>query len=259
MARKLSSRLVSYVVAAVVMIGAMMVAVRPAAAEDFFNSTYPNFFTIQDPGRLDVIGFGGGYASDKYATIQEGFQLEQSITPYVGAVARLTGYQLFEGEGFDNPLNPGTGHKARLNFGRAQGGVDVTVYPGTHIYILGGKDFGDSTATDIEGDVSSWLFLHSEHPINLSTSTMYNYENDVTSMSVDLQAIVASTEHWIFMAGGGGAVYLGGFLAGAEGEGGPDLGVYYRPWQVGFSAQAGYGSAHQYGQISFYKQLSIIE
>ncbi|MGH7778910.1 MAG: hypothetical protein ACREQR_03670 [Candidatus Binataceae bacterium] len=259
MARKLSSRLVALLIAAATAIGATVMAARPAAAEDFFDSTYPGFFTLQDPGRVDVIGFGGGYASDKYATIQEGFQLEQTITPYISAVARLTGYQLFEGEGFDNPLNPGTGHQARLNFGRAQGGVDLTIYPGTHVYVLGGKDFGDSKATDIEGDISSWLFLHSEHPINLSTSTMYNYENDVTSMSVDLQAIVASTDHWIFMAGGGGAFYMGGFLTSVEGEGGPDLGLYYRPWQMGFAAQAGYGSAHQYGQISFYKQLSFFE
>lgn len=259
MARKLPSRLVTLLIAVVTAIGATVVAARPAAAEDFFDSTYPGFFTLQDPGRVDVIGFGGGYASDKYATIQEGFQLEQTITPYISAVARLTGYQLFEGAGFDNPLNPGTGHQARLNFGRAQGGVDLTIYPGTHVYVLGGKDFGDSKATDIEGDISSWLFLHSEHPINLSTSTMYNYENDVTSMSVDLQAIVASTNHWIFMAGGGGAFYMGGFLTSVEGEGGPDLGLYYRPWQMGFAAQAGYGSAHQYGQISFYKQLSFFE
>ncbi|MHB8384517.1 MAG: hypothetical protein ACYDC3_19515 [Candidatus Binataceae bacterium] len=259
MARKLSRRIVTCMVAAFVMIGATLVALRPAAAEDFFSDTYPGFFTLQDPGRVDVIGFGGGYASDKYATTQEGFQLEQSITPYIAGVARMTGYQLFEGRGFDNPLAPGTGHEARLNFGRAQGGADFTIYPGTHIYVLGGKDFGDSKATDIEGDISSWLFLHSEHPVNFSSSTVYNYENDVTSMTVDVQAIVASTEHWIFMAGGGGAIYMGGFLPGTEGEGGPDLGVYYRPWQVGFSAQAGYGSAHQYGQLSFYKQLSFFE
>ncbi len=259
MARKLPSRILTLLLVAATAIGAIVAAVSPAAAEDFFDSTYPGFFSLQNPGRLDIVGFGGGYASDKYATIQEGFQLEQSVTPYISAVARMTGYQLFEGQGFDNPLAPGTGHQARLNFGRVQGGADFTIYPGTHVYVLGGKDFGDSTATDIEGDISSWLFLHSEHPINLSTSTVYNYENDVTSMSVDIQAIVASTEHWIFLAGGGGAFYMGGFLTSTEGEGGPDMGVYYRPWQMGVSAQAGYGSAHQYGQLSVYKQLSFFE
>jgi hypothetical protein len=34
-------------------------------------------------------------------------------------------------------------------------------------------------------------------------------------------------------------------VTGAQGQGGPDLGFYYRPWQIGVSAQAGYGNAHQ--------------
>ncbi len=42
-------------------------------------------------------------------------------------------------------------------------------------------------------------------------------------------------------------------------EGGPDISCYYRPWQLGFSAQAGYGSAHQYGQLTMYKELDITE
>jgi hypothetical protein len=101
--------------------------------------------------------------------------------------------------------------------------------------------------------------LHSLHPINFSFSAIHNYENRVTSSSIDLQAILASTRKWIFMAGGGGAIYGGGFIGGVEGQGGPDLGAYYRPWNVGVSAQAGYGAAHQYGQLSIYKQLTIFE
>lgn len=50
-----------------------------------------------------------------------------------------------------------------------------------------------------------------------------------------------------------------GFLSQTRGQGGPDLGFYYRPWQLGVSAQAGYGNAHQYGQISMYKPLSWFE
>src|SRR5215831_16301295 len=92
-----------------------------------------------------------------------------------------------------------------------------------------------------------------------SFSAVHNYENGVTSSSIDLQAIVRSTRKWIFMAGGGGAIYGGGFISGVEGQGGPDLGVYYRPWNVGVSVQAGYGAAHQYGQLSIYKQLTIFE
>src|SRR5438874_4717647 len=88
--------------------------VARASAASFFDDIYPGFFTLQKPATLNLMGFGGGFVSDKYGTLQEGAQLDQSITPYIGAVARVTGYQLWEGEGFDNPLNPGTGHQARL-------------------------------------------------------------------------------------------------------------------------------------------------
>ena len=73
------------------------------------------------------------------------------------------------------------------------------------------------------------------------------------------QAILISTEKYMILGGVGGAMYVGGFLNDAQGQGGPDLGFYYRPWQLGVSAQAGYGNAHQYGQISMYKQLSWFE
>src|SRR5215470_17006010 len=89
--------------------GVSLLAVSASAwAANFFDDIYPGFFTIQKPGTLNLLGFGGGFISDKYGTLQEGVQAEQSITPYIGAVARVTGYQLWEGEGFDNPLNPGT-------------------------------------------------------------------------------------------------------------------------------------------------------
>jgi hypothetical protein len=249
-------RWVGCLLAAVV--GGIMLA-SAASAQGFFDDLYPGFFTLRKPGTLGVIGFGGGYISDKYGTLQEGFQFEQSITPYIGAVGRITGYQLWEGEGFDNPLNPGTGHSARLNFVRFQGGVDLNLYPGTHLFLLGGRDAADSHASTIEGDFSTWLFLHSMHPINFSFSSNHNYQNSVTSTSMDLQAILLSTEKWILLAGGGGAFYAGGFVPDLEGQGGPDLGVFYRPWNIGVSAQAGYGAAHQYGQLSVYKQLTIFE
>lgn len=237
----------------------MLSVATAASAEGFFDDIYPGFFTIQKPATLQLTGFGGGFISDKYGTLQEGVQFEQSVTPYIGAVGRVTGYQLWEGEGFDNPLNPGTGHQARLNFARFQGGADFTLYPGTHLFILGGRDAGDSHASTVEGDFSTWLLLHSLHPINFSFSANHNFENSVTSSSIDLQAIVRSTRKWIFLAGGGGAIYGGGFISGVEGQGGPDLGVYYRPWNLGISGQAGYGAAHQYGQLSIYKQLTIFE
>jgi hypothetical protein len=52
---------------------------------------------------------------------------------------------------------------------------------------------------------------------------------------------------------------MGGFIHGTDGQGGPDLSFYYRPWKVGLSGQAGYGSAHQYGQLTMYKELDFIE
>ena len=236
----------------------LILSSSPARAADFFSNYYPNFFSLQRP-QLNVIAFGGGFVSDKYGAIQQGLQFEQTITPYIGAFARMTGYQLFIGNGFASPLNPNAGASSRLNFGRFQGGLDFTIAPGTHFFISGGHDVADSDAYIVEGDFSSWLFLHSFHPVNFSFSAMHDYQNGITSVSMDLQTIVYSTERWMFLGGAGGTFYAGGFLSHAEGQGGPDLGVYYRPWGIGASAQAGYGSANQYGQVSFYKQFVIPE
>jgi len=241
--------------------GALMIAALPSSsrAQYSFDDIYPDFFKIPEHGQLTTLGFLGGYGSDKYGTVQEGFQLEQSITRYVGVFGRVTGYQLWIGQGFDSPLEPGTGHSARLNFGRAQGGFDLNLWPGTHFFISAGHDFGDSDAVIVEGDLSSWWFLHSFHPINFSFSSIHNYQNGVTSTEVDFQAILKSTEKYLLMAGGGGAFYEGGFIHGTDGQGGPDLSFYYRPWQIGLSAQAGYGSAHQYGQLTMYKEIDFTE
>ncbi len=100
---------------------------------------YADFLTIQRPGELSVNLFGGGFGSDTYGTTDQGIELDQSITPYIGTVGRVTGYQLYVGGGFDNPLDPGTGHNARFNFVRLQGGFDVQPYPLCHLYLLGGS------------------------------------------------------------------------------------------------------------------------
>jgi hypothetical protein len=231
----------------------------PSRAQYGFSDVYPDFFKIPEQGRLSTLGFLGGYVSDKYGTVQEGFQLEQSITKYVGVFGRMTGYELWLGEGFDSPLAPGTGHRARLNFGRGQAGFDLNLWPGTHFFISAGRDFGNSHAVIVEGDMSSWLMLHSFHPVNFSFSSIHNYQNGVTSTEVDIQTILKSTEKYLIMAGGGGAFYMGGFIHGTDGQGGPDVSFYYRPWQMGFSAQPGYGSAHQYGQLTMYKELDFME
>jgi hypothetical protein len=234
--------------------------IAPPAHAQWFEDTYPGFYSLQSPGLLQATLFGGGYVSDKYGVLQEGTQVEQSITPYIGVFGRATGYQLWIGHGFESPLAPGSGSFPRLNFGRFQGGLDFTLYPGTHLYVSAGHDVADSDATIVEGDFSSWLCLHSLHPVNASFSSMHDFQNGVTSTEIDLRAIVFSTEQYMILAGVGGAMYNGGFLGDAsQGQGGPDLGFYYRPWQLGFSAQAGYGNAHEYGQLSMYKQLSWFE
>jgi len=257
MKNRISSLSITVALAFGLMSGAL--AFAPDAHAQWFEDTYPGFFSLQTPGQLQATAFGGGFGSDKYGVAQQGGQLEQSITPYIGAFGRATGYQLWIGHGFDSPLAPGSGNHPRLNFGRFQGGVDFTLMPGTHLYVSGGKDVGDSHANVIEGDFSSWLMLHSKHPLNGSFSSIHDYENGVTSTEIDLQAILLSSEKYMVLGGAGGAVYNGGFLTDTQGQGGPDLGIYYRPWQMGVSAQAGYGSAHEYGQISMYKQLGWVE
>jgi len=255
-AKNLVSR-VGVIVASMLALSAFAIA-SPAHAQ-WFEDTYPGFFSLQTPQLLQATLFSGGFASDKYVALQQGVQVEQSVTPYVGFFGRATGYQLWIGNGFESPLAPGSGNFPRLNYGRFQGGADFTLFPGTHLYVSGGRDVADSDAAVVEGDFSSWLWRHSAHPINGSFSSTYDSQNGVESSALDLEAILLSTEKYMILGGVGGAMYVGGFLNDAQGQGGPDLGFYYRPWQLGVSAQAGYGNAHQYGQISMYKQLSWFE
>src|ERR1700691_5899249 len=77
-------------------------------------------FTLLNPGSLTLTIFGGGDISADYGSTDQGVQLEQSITRSINFVARVTGYQLYIKDDFDNPLDPGTGHQSRYNFGRLQ-------------------------------------------------------------------------------------------------------------------------------------------
>jgi len=43
------------------------------------------------------------------------------------------------------------------------------------------------------------------------------------------------------------------------GQGGPDLGIYFRSMRLGSTVQAGYGNAGGFGQISFIKQFDFVE
>jgi hypothetical protein len=227
----------------------------PAPGSPPISTIYSDFFELARPGNFNLILFGGGFRSDEYATTQQGFQFEQSVTRYVGVVGRVSGYQLYEGQGFDNPLDPGTGHHARLNFARLQGGLDFKLYPGTQLYLLGGRDAGDSHASVIEADFSSWLFRYSPHPINFSFSVSHGSENDVTSSEIDLRTVILSKRDYMLFAGGSGSIYGGGAF-GTGGEGGPGAGVYVINWGALMDFQTGYGSAKSFVQLTIEKTFS---
>ena len=217
-------------------------------------SAYSDFFELATPGQLSLTGFGGAFRADRYATTQEGFQLEQSVTNYIGVTARVTGYQLYVGQGFNDPLSPSSGSSsARLNFCRIQGGIDISPYPLTKIYLFGGHDLGDSDAAIAEADISSWFFAYSRHPLNAFVSSSYDTQNKVVDNEIDLRLVARAGEQYMAFLGGGGALYTGGFIHGLQGQGGPDLGLYLQRLQSGIDLQGGYGSAGWYGEVNLYK------
>ena len=230
------------------------------ARAQLLQNLYPGFLEPANPQVLDAILFGGGFGSQDYGAVQEGLQLQQTVTPYFGVVGRITGYQLWIGDHFNNPLAPATfTHQARLNFARLQAGGEFALYPGTTLYLLGGGDVGDSHAATIEGDFSSWLFTHTHHPLNFSFSASHDFENHVTSSEIDLRMVAFSTANYLGTFGGGGAIYQGGQITSAGGQGGPDLGIYFREWGFGVDVQGGYGTAGGFGQLSFIKQFDFVE
>jgi hypothetical protein len=236
--------------------------VMTGSAHAQLRELYPDSFRIERPGQLSATLFGGGFISDRYGVTDEGFQLEQSFTQYISPFARATGYQLYLKNNNVSPFNPSSGrHSPRLNFGRFQGGLDFALYPGTDLYVSGGGDAGDAHGGLIEGDFSSWLMPHARHPVNFAFSSIHTFQNSVTSSEIDLELVLLSNEKWMLLGGAGGAIYGGGFIRGsATGQGGPDVGVFYRPWQMGLNLQFGYGSAaHNFGQFNLYKQLTFTE
>lgn len=220
------------------------------------SSFYPDFFSLKQQGTFQLVLYGGGYISDQSGVTQEGFQIEQSLTPYIGVFGRATGYQLYVGEGFSNPLDPTNGANSRYDFGRFQGGLDFAIFPGAHFYLSGGHDGGDSHSSVIEGDFNSWLFAYSRLPLNWSFSSLHTFENAVTSTEIDLRTVAISNDTFMVLAGAGGAFWTGGITNGSAGQGGPDLTFFYRPWQLGLMTQFGYGTAKQYGEISLFRQFS---
>ena len=219
----------------------------------------PRPFTLLSPEHIDLSVYGGGYASADYAMTEQGLQISQSITKNIGIVGRVTGYQLYIHDSFDNPLNPGTSHQSRLNFGRLQAGLDFHLSETTYAAILGGGDVGDSNAATVEGDFATWFLPKSAHPLNFAASSIYNTENKVLSSEVDLRAVAYATASCTVLVGGGGAIYAAGFVHGVLGQGGPIVGVYWPRWNLGFEVQSGYGSAKEYGEITLYKEFRWTE
>jgi hypothetical protein len=210
---------------------------------------YSDFFSGANPQHLSVTVFASGIAAeDKYTATHEGFELEQTLTPYVSLVGRVSGYQIYQGNGWDWPL---AGHGSRpRNFGVLLGGLDLLPFQGTSLKILGGGDVGDSDRARIEGDYSSWLWLHSRHPINLALTGEHFYNNGLSSGALDLRTVVASSREMAWLLGAGGQLWGGGPETHLMKEFGPDLGVVLRQWKISFDVQAGYGNLGGYGTLS---------
>jgi len=206
---------------------------------------------------LDATIFGGGLASEDYYLTDEGIQLEQSLTEGIGIVGRATGYQLWIEKNATSPLEPSNKTVNRLNFGRFQGGIDLSPISGFNFVLLGGHDVGDSDAWTIESDISAWFLLSSQHPINIFVAPVHNFQNDVTSSEIDFRVVATQTPDWILLLGAGGQIFGGGFISGIEGEGGPIVGVYNRLYQLGADLQFGGGTPGAYGELNIYKTLSF--
>jgi hypothetical protein len=208
------------------------------------------FLQLEDPGRLSLRLFGVGYGAEKYGTTHEGFELDQTITSAVSIVGRVAAYQVYHGTGFDSPLTPAPRSSTR-NFGLFEGGVSYSPVQGTFFTLLGGDNAGDADAPVFANECSSWVWLQSRHPINFAYSTSHYFENGVTNGLLDARIVALSTAKVLLLAGVGGAIWGGGSVGQAKGQGGPDVGVLVREWGVSVDLQAGYGSSRTYGMVSF--------
>jgi len=225
-------------------------------ASDIPAYTSSDIFELVSRPHVGVTLFSIGYGNEKYGSTQGGFQLEQSVNGLFGLVGRAAAYQIFKGTiGYDSPLLPSS-RSATRNFGRFQGGVDITPFQGTSLVLLGGEDVGDSHAPVVEGDFSSWFAIHTIHPLNVSFTGSHYYQNGVTSGRYDLRTMAVSTADFILLLGGGGAICGGGSLTTVKAHGGPEVGIFVRRWHLSVDVQAGYGSAHTYGVVSVARQFN---
>ena len=230
-----------------------LIAVRGSTADAF---PYSDFFTPANPQHLGVTLFASAIgAESRYAATHEGFQLEQTLNPYLGVVGRVSGYQNYQGSGWDNPLTAHPGTRPR-NFGVFMGGVELLPFQGTSLTILGGRDVGDSDGARIEGDFSSWILLHSRHPINVSFTGDHFYNNGQSSGAIDVRVVIGSWREVTWLLGAGGQLWFNGSLPHLQKEFGPDLGLFFRQWNTSLDFQAGYGNLHGYGTIAISRHFS---
>jgi len=210
---------------------------------------YSDFFDLTSPEHLSLTLFAVGYASDAYLKNNEGFELEQSVTRYVGLVGRFTAYQVYRGDGYDTPFKS---DKAGVrNFGRFEGGFDLIPFQGTNLVAFGGQDWGNSNGPVVGGRFSSWLLFHSLHPTNLSFDAYHYYHNGLSGGRVDLRTITLSTDELALLVGLGGVIWGGGpEQNNLHGQTGPDIGAFVRPWHARIDLQIGYGGdQHTYGLL----------
>jgi hypothetical protein len=232
---------------AVVAMLSILIAARATTARAL---PYSDFFTPANPQHLSLTLFASAIGNESlYAATHEGFQLEQTLNPYIGVVGRVSGYQIYQGAGWDNPLPDHPGTRPR-NFGVFMGGIDLLPFQGTSLTILGGRDVGDSSGARIEGDFSSWILLHSRHPINVSFIGDHFYNNGQTSGMIDVRVVMSSWRKLTWLLGAGGQLWGGGPEPHVMKEFGPDLGLFFRQWQTSIDLQAGYGNNHGYGTIA---------
>jgi len=208
------------------------------------------FLELQNPGHLSLRLLAAGYGAEKYGTTHTGFEIGQTITPAISIIGRAIAYQVYQGTGFDSPLTPASRSSPR-NFGLLEAGASFSPVQGTTFTLLGGQNIGDSDAPVFENDFSSWLWLQSRHPINFSYSTSHYFQNGVTNGLLDARTAAFSTGRLLLLLGVGGAIWGGGSVGQAKGQGGPDIGLFLREWRVSIDLQVGYGSSRTYGLVSF--------
>ena len=214
-------------------------------------SSDSDFFDLVSPGHMSLTLFASGYASHAYQKTDEGFELEQSVTRYVGLIGRFSAYQVYYGDGFDTPFiaSPGAGVR---NYGVLSGGINLIPSLGTSLVVFGGESLGSSWGPVVDGRCSTWILFHSLHPISLSFDGAHYYHNGLSGGRMDLQAVTFSTEQLALLVGVGGAIWGGGpETSNLHGQAGPDIGMFIRRLHLRVDLQVGYGGdQHTDGLLS---------